>query len=66
MSLNRTMVVSFAWMLAVLVIGLIAQVESWRGWLLVSVLALGPSLTLMYFGRTLALTTSQSIDDARR
>jgi len=53
-------------MLAVLVIGLVAQVESWRGWFAVSIIALGPSLTLMHFGKTLALTTSESIDKARQ
>jgi hypothetical protein len=66
MSLNRTLVVSVAWMLAVLVIGLVAQVESWRGWFIVSILALGPSLTLMHFGKSLALTTSEAIDEARK
>ena len=66
MSLNRTMVVSVAWMLIVLVIGLVVQVESWRGWFVVSMLALVPSLTLMHFGQALALTTSEAIDNARR
>ena len=66
MSLNRTLVVSVAWMLAVLAIGLAVQVESWRGWFVVSLIALGPSLTLMHFGRALALTTTEAIDKARR
>jgi hypothetical protein len=66
MSLNRTLVVSVAWMLAILVVGLVAQVESWRGWFVLSLIALGPSLTLMHFGKTLALTTSEAIDKARR
>jgi hypothetical protein len=33
---------------------------------MVGVVALGPSATLMYFGRALAPTTSQAIDEARR
>jgi hypothetical protein len=66
MSFNRIMVVSIAWMLAVLAIGLVVQVESLRGWFLVGLVALGPSLSLMYFGRALAPTTSEAINDARR
>ena len=66
MSLNRTLIISVAWMLAVIVIGLVAQVESWRGWFILSIVALGPSLTLMHFGRALAVTTSEAIDQARR
>jgi hypothetical protein len=66
MSFNRIMVVSLAWMLAVLVTGLVVQVESLRTWFVVSVVALGPSLTLMHFGRAHAPTTSQAIHDARR
>jgi hypothetical protein len=66
MSFNRIMVVAIAWMLAVLAIGLVVQVESLRGWFMVGVVALGPSATLMYFGRALAPTTSQAIDEARR
>jgi hypothetical protein len=66
MSFTKIAIVSVAWMLAVLVTGLVVQVESMRAWFVVSVVALGPSLTLMHFGRAAAVTTSQAINEARR
>jgi hypothetical protein len=66
MSLTKLVVVSVAWMLVVLAAALIAPVESLRAWFVVSVVAVGPSLTWMYFGRAVAPTTSQVIHDARR
>lgn len=66
MSFNLIVLVSVAWMLVVLAAGLVGQVESLKAWFMVSVVALGPSLTMMHFARTLAPTTSEAIHDARR
>jgi hypothetical protein len=65
MTLITTSVVSIGWTLTMVVTGLIAHVES-LGWVAVSVLAFGPSMALMHFGKELALTTSRVVDEAKR
>lgn len=63
---NLAWVLSIGWILAMMATGLVGDVGSLMGWLLVSVLAFGPATMLLYFGRELPLTTTQTIQRARR
>jgi hypothetical protein len=63
---NKTAIAAIIWTLAIGVAGLGAGVESGMGWLMVTVLALGPSLTVLHFWKDSPQTTSEAIQEARR
>ena len=63
---TRSKAVAAAWLIVVFSIAFLAQVGSRGGWLVASLVAFVPALTLLYFYREPARTTSQRIHDARR
>jgi len=63
---NKKYSLAVGWTLAVLITGLVASVASPTAWLIVGVVALGPSLVLLHLSRELRQTTSESIQEARR
>jgi hypothetical protein len=63
---NRTKVSALAWSIVILLVAFFANVGSLAGWIVASVLAFGPALTLVYFCREPAQTTSERIREARR
>jgi len=63
---NKKQTLAVGWTLAVLITGLVASVGSPTSWLIVGVVALGPSLVLLHLSRELSQTTSQRIQEARR
>ena len=65
MTLNQTKALAAAWTAGIGVAALFANIGSPTGWLLASIVAFGPSLTLLHFGQEPALTTSQRINNAR-
>jgi hypothetical protein len=66
MMLNKTTVASLAWTIAVIVVALITDIQSLKGWLTVGLFALVPPAILMHFGKPVPLTTSEAISQARR
>jgi membrane protein required for beta-lactamase induction len=64
--LNKVSVASLAWLLVIIATGLITSVDSLKGWMMVSVLAIGPGAVLLHFARELPRTTSETIQAARR
>ena len=62
---NRTKAFAAVWSIGILLIAIVSNVSSLSGWLGVGLIALGPSVTLLYFSREPAQTTSQRIREAR-
>jgi hypothetical protein len=63
---TRTKALAAAWTVAIFVTAFLSQIGSQAGWLIASVVAFGPSLTLLYFCKEPLRTTSERIRDARR
>jgi hypothetical protein len=63
---TRNKSLAAAWIAAILLIALFSRVGSQVGWMIATIIAFGPALTLMYFGRQLPQTITQRIRDARR
>lgn len=64
--LNKASIVSAAWLLLIVATGIFASVDSFTGWMMMSVLALGPGAVLLYLSRDVTPSISQTIHDARR
>ena len=63
---NKKLLLAAGWVAAVLFVALLLPVDSLRGWLLTTVLAFGPAVTMLYFAREQRQTMSESIQNARR
>lgn len=63
---NKKQLLAAGWVVAILAMALVLSVGSLTAWLMVSVVAFGPSIVLLHFWRDESLTTSQRIQEARR
>jgi len=62
---NRTKAFAAVWTIGILLIAFFSNVDSLSGWLVAGLIAFGPSVSLLYFSREPADTTSQRIREAR-
>jgi hypothetical protein len=65
-SVNKKLLLALGWIGLVLLIALLVPVASVRGWLLTTLVAIGPAVAMLFFAREQRESMSQSIDHARR